>query len=616
MKIFHKLLGITLPAVLIALFMGSWLTYYLSSQALNLIAERWLDTRLSEAVAQVAEHEQFLRLYNITNIAAGTKKAQLDAAGELASVQIGTRGYVYVLDMTGRVLFHPDNQRVGADIRGEGWFLRMLTHPEGSVSYRWQDEELLGMFSYFEPWGWIVVATAPLSEIYGPVIHARKYILALAVLGGLGISMLIILLTRRLVIPLDRLVDGTRKVGRGDLDIHLPVTSNDEIGQLSKAFNLMSRDLQKSLGALRQSEQYFRALTENSTDLIALLSLNEGRINYLSPSITRLLGFRASPLKGSPFSRLMAEGSRDAFTAFLAHLDKNPGAVLTREFSFLNRDKETRILEISGRNLTGVPGVGGIVLNSRDMTTRKRIEDELKASEFRLHQLSSRLISAQEDERKRLSVELHDEVGQSLAVLKLKVILLEEGLDDTAVEARQECESMVDYIDQMIENVRRLSKDLTPSTIEDLGLSAALMWLIDTIKKHYAIDADIRLDTLDESLSLDSQILVYRIFQEAISNAVRHAGAATLTLAASHTDDWLSFSIADDGCGFSRPDRDADLESSGPGRGLGLPTMQARARMLNGTFRLETAPGKGTVLQFQVPLDKNRDHGQIHPHTG
>ncbi len=606
MKIFHKILGITLPAVLIALFMGSWLTYYFSRQALDLIAERWLNTRLNEAVSQVTKHEEFLRLYNITNIAAGTKKAQLDATKELASVQIGNRGYVYVLDMTGQVIFHPDPAIKGKDIRNEDWFLSMLKQTQGAISYKWQGESHLGMFAFFEPWGWIVVATDPLSEIYGSMNQTRQYILALAVLGSMGISLLIILLTRRLVGPLGMLVQGAKQVGQGDLSIRVPIASHDEIGQLSKAFNTMSGDLKKSLGALKQSEQYFRALTENSSDLIALLSPDKGRINYLSPSITRLLGFRSKSLKGRPFSNLMIDDSREAFKGFVADLDRNPEAILFREFAFRNMDGDIRILEISGRNLTRVPGVEGIVVNSRDMTTRKKIEDELKASEFRLHQLSSRLISAQEDERKRLSVELHDEVGQSLAVLKLKVILLEEGLSQDQEEGKKECEAMVSYIDQTIENVRRLSKDLTPSTIEDLGLSSALMWLIDTIKQHYTIRADIHLDALDQDLSLDSQILVYRIFQEAISNAVRHSSADALTLTGTHSGNSLVFSIEDNGRGF---DREKNDEGHLEHKGLGLPTMQERARMLDGKFSLKTAPGKGTVLQFSVPLDKNRAHG-------
>jgi len=612
MKIFHKILGITLPLALIALFMGSWLTYYMSRQALNLIAERWLATRLNETMAMVNRHEEFLRLYGITNIKAGTQKAQLDATRELASIQIGDHGYIYLLDLKGRIIFHPDPKQVGSDVSHEKWFLRMLQQEKGSINYQWMDKQHLGMFAFFKPWEWIVVATDPLNEIYGSMNRARDYLLILAIFGSMGFSFLIIVLTRRLVGPLQLLVQGTLQVGRGDLDVSIPVKSNDEIGQLSQAFNTMSHDLNQSLGALKQSEQYFRALTENSSDLIALLTPG-GLITYLSPSIGRLLGFKANPLKGKCLTKIMDPPSRPRFMAFLSRIQSNPTDTLSQEFVFLNHRGESRIFEISGRNLTSVPGIQGIVVNSRDMTTRKKIEDELKKSELRLHGLSSRLISAQEDERKRLSVELHDEVGQSLAVMKLKVIFLEEELDPGDGRGKKECEEMVEYIDKMIENVRRLSRDLAPSAIEDLGLSAALMWLIDTIKKHYIITADINLPSLDEQLSLERQILVYRIFQEAISNVLRHSNASRLTMTGHPEKEWFFFSIEDNGKGFET----GQIQAIPPEhKGLGLATMQERVRMLKGTFTIKSRKGSGTVLQFTVPVDKSESHGHPSHHIG
>ena len=612
MKIFHKILGITLPIALIALFMGSWLTYYLSRQALNLIAERWLSTRLNEAVTLVNQHEEFLRLYGITNIRAGTQKAQFDAKRGLQSIQIGNNGYIYLLDQTGHIVFHPDPEQIGSDISHKEWFKQMIQNPKGSINYEWMGKKHLGMFSFFEPWDWIVVATDPLNEIYGAMNKARNYLMALAVFGSIGISFLIIMLTRRLVTPLQMLVQGTKRVGRGDLDIEIPVKSNDEIGHLSRAFNTMSHDLKKSLGALKQSEQYFRALTENSSDLIALLT-KDGTISYLSPSITRLLGLRTKKLKGKTFTDIMDKPSRPKFKDFLTRLHYDMTETLSREFVFLNHKGESRIFDISGRNLTAIPGIEGIVINSRDITKRKRIEDELKTSELRLHRLSSRLISAQENERKRLSVELHDEVGQSLAVLKLKVILFEEGLEPGNVKGKKECEDMVTYIDQVIENVRRLCKDLTPPAIEDLGLPAALMWLIDTIKKHYIITADINLESLDDQLPLDSQILVYRIFQEAISNVLRHSDATKLTMTGHQQKKQLFFSIEDNGKGFETE----LVQSNRPeNKGLGLPAMQERARMLGGTLTIKSCVGSGTILQFTVPLDKRGSHGQVSHNIG
>lgn len=472
MKIFHKILGMTLPIALIALFMGSWLTYYLSRQALDLMAERWLGTRLNEAVSMVTQHKEFLRLYGITNIKAGTNKAKFDAARELRSICIGNHGYVYLLDETGTVISHPDPELIGTNISLYQWVKPMLQKDKGSISYEWLGDKHLGMFSFFKPWGWIIVATDPFNEIYGTMNHAKKYILALALFGSIGISLLTIILVRRIVIPLQLLVKGTQRVGKGDLDVSIPIKSKDEIGHLSRAFNVMSHNLKQSLGDLKQSE-------------------------------------------------------------------------------------------------------------------------------FRLQRLNSRLISAQEDERKRLSVELHDELGQSLAVLKLKVIFLEEGLDASGIKAKQECEDMTAYIDQMIENVRRLSRDLAPSSIEDLGLSASLMWLADTIKKFFAIEADINLESMDDNLSLDSQILIYRIFQEAISNAVKHSSATSIIIKGYHRKKQLIFSIQDNGKGF---DMEQINSNKSEYKGLGLPTMQERARMLGASFTIKTHKDSGTLLQFSVPV--------------
>jgi PAS domain S-box-containing protein len=437
--------------------------------------------------------------------------------------------------------------------------------------------------------------------------NARNYLLLLAIIGSLGIALFTVIQARRIVIPLQLLVKGTQQVGRGNLNVTIPVTSSDEIGHLSRAFNAMSHDLSTSLTALKQSEKYFRALTENSSDLITLLT-PDGNIRYLSPSITGLLGYRSRGLMGQPLSSIMDTDSSPKFDRFLIRLQQSENETLSEEFVFLNRAEEARIFEISARNLTSVPGVGGLVLNSRDITTRKQIEDELKTSELQLHHLSSQLISAQEDERKRLSVELHDEVGQSLAVLKLKIIFFEESLDSGDQSGKKECEAMVAFIDQLIENVRRLSHDLAPTAIEDLGLSAALMWLIDTIKKHYTITTDISLGELDNLLSLDRQILVYRIFQEAIANAVKHANATRLIMTGRLESNALFFKIEDNGKGFVRNQTDPDSREK---TGIGIATMQERVRMLGGNLVIKSAEGSGAVLQFNIPVDTSRSHGHL-----
>ncbi len=481
MKIHHKLLGVTLPIALIALLMGSYVTFHLSRQALHQIAQQWLETRLNEAMSVVHQQEAFLRMYGITNIHAGTRKAQYDAMQGLAAIHIGEHGYIYVLDTKGSVVFHPLAEFMGTSLDQAPWFSHVLKQKKGQLNYIWQKEKHLGKFNFFEPWGWFVVATDPYNEIYGSLNKARDYLLGMALWGAILISFVIIVMTRHLFNPLHLLVKGAEMVKQGKLDIEIPIQSTDEMGDLSRVFNAMARELKRNL-------------------------------------------------------------------------------------------------------------------------------ESLKASEQQLHYLNSQLLTAQEDERKRLATELHDEVGQSLTVMKLKMILLEEGLAPNNLAAGKECEEMVQYIDMTIDNVRRLCRDLIPTVITDLGLAAALMWLIENMEHHFDISADIELDDVDEILSLERQLLVYRIFQEALSNAVKHAHATRLELTATQAHHQLLFSIEDNGKGF-------DMERIRSGtfekRGLGLATMQERARMLGGEIKMETRPGCGTRLQFTVPVDKGSKHGNL-----
>ncbi len=282
------------------------------------------------------------------------------------------------------------------------------------------------------------------------------------------------------------------------------------------------------------------------------------------------------------------------------------------------------------------------VFNAMAQALKKNLDD-LQASEEQLHYLNSQLLTAQEDERKRVATELHDEVGQSLTVMKLKMILLEEGLTealgadenrsmaksvygergdvgDAACEelssflpARirehaEACDDMVHYIDTTIENVRRLCRDLTPTVITDLGLAAALMWLIEHMADHFEIAAEIELNDVDDILTLDRQLLVYRIFQEALSNAARHSGATKLQLTAKQEVHQLILAIEDNGRGFDyKKIRDRRFEK----RGLGLATIKERARMLGARMNVTTGINAGTRLHFSIPIDMGHSHGNL-----
>jgi signal transduction histidine kinase len=239
----------------------------------------------------------------------------------------------------------------------------------------------------------------------------------------------------------------------------------------------------------------------------------------------------------------------------------------------------------------------------QEIAERKLVEKDLRDSEEKLHILSSHLLTAQERERRRISLELHDELGQSLTVLKLQVRSIQKDLPLKQQILRENCENSLQYVDQIIENVRRLSRDLSPSILEDLGLTAALNWLIEDFAKHSGIKVSHDLPGIDNLYTRDAQIIIYRIFQEVFTNVAKHAHASEVAAVIEKKERSINFRVEDNGKGFDIQ----QIESRHPtAKGLGLVAMDERARMLGGTLNIESQKNKGTVISFSIPIDKGR----------
>ena len=600
MKTYSKILLVTLPLVLLSLLAGAGGTYYLSKQSLEHLADNWLQTRLSDAMELVAENEEFLRRYSISDISSGVKKAQYDAGSMLQTMKIGDLGYVFVVDNDGRVIVHPDEKLIGSGLKDQAWFAEMLKQPAGQLDYRWNGTRNLAAYGYFPAWQWYVVVTDPFSEIYGGISKTRDLVISLAIFSSILMVLLIVFLARKMTAPLRLLVAGAQKIGCGDLDARVPVSSNDEFGELSAAFNTMSAQLQQSHGALIQSEQLFRSLIENESGIIFLLD-QEGVIRYLSPSLYRVLGYQGEDLLGQALLTLVHPDDKTVFGDFLEKTLSTSSSGESVEIRLAHADETWRVFETNGQNLLDDPAVSGVVLNSRDISLRKSVEKSLKKSEERLIYLMSQLLQAQEGERKRFASELHDVVGQNLLFLKFKISLLEKGLDPEQTEQLDVCEETFKYIDQIIENVRRLCWDLVPSDLEDLGLTAAITSLLEAFSRHYEIAIDVKFDKIDTSLTKETQILVYRLFQEALTNIGKHAEASQVRIEGIKGASAIHFLIEDNGRGFDfRAERIRDKQE----RGMGLSTMQERARILDASFDIKSTKNKGTCIQFSIPLDE------------
>jgi len=232
---------------------------------------------------------------------------------------------------------------------------------------------------------------------------------------------------------------------------------------------------------------------------------------------------------------------------------------------------------------------------------RKRAERDLRDSEHKLRLLTSQLLTAQERERKRISMELHDELGQSLNVLKLQMRAIERNLGQDPEKSREECEYLLPYVDEIIDNVRRLSRDLSPAILEDLGLVSALKYLFDGFSQHYNLNYSMNTEELSDLFPAEAQIIIYRIFQELLTNISKHAHAGRVDIAIRLDEGQVTITVEDDGLGFEVTEA---LGRKAGDRGLGLAAMDERARMLGGALKIWSKTGKGTKVTLEVPLEQ------------
>ena len=231
-----------------------------------------------------------------------------------------------------------------------------------------------------------------------------------------------------------------------------------------------------------------------------------------------------------------------------------------------------------------------------DITARKRIEDELRASREELRRLSSYLEQAREEERTRIAREIHDELGGAMTGLKMEVSRLQRNAATLTPELLHErTASMTQLINDTIKTVRRIATDLRPGVLDDLGLVAAIEWQLQEFGARSGIKC--RLDSRIEEIELDAHrsTAIFRVFQETLTNVARHAEASAVTVTLEDQSTHLVLRVHDNGRGIS------PHELAGA-RSLGLVGMRERVRLLAGELNIEGRPGQGTSVYVRIPL--------------
>lgn len=229
---------------------------------------------------------------------------------------------------------------------------------------------------------------------------------------------------------------------------------------------------------------------------------------------------------------------------------------------------------------------------------RLHLQEELRESVEALHELSGHLLTVQENEQQRIAMELHDGCGQDMNVLKLRLKAIQNQLPEDATVLIEQCDQLLSYTDKIIDNIRSISHGLKPAALEALGLAAAVQGIIREFAQHNSIQVETKIDSLEEITDPNTQMCLFRIFQEALTNIHKHAQATWVWITVTHDEKGILIRIEDNGIGF---DTQKQSERTNGNRAMGLPAMALRCRMIGATIDIVSEAGQGTRLTIDLP---------------
>ncbi len=380
----------------------------------------------------------------------------------------------------------------------------------------------------------------------------------------------------------------TLKGNRRWCEIHV-VPFRNATGDITAVLGL-TRDMtlwKKAEEELKISEQKYRTLVEQAADAIFIFN-DKGQFVDVNSVATELLGYTKFELLSMLLPGIIFKDKHTSTTLF-GLLDR--GESVIRRLDFRRKDESSVTVEMHAKKLPDGRYLGMV----RNLTERIEAERQLRESFREIRQLTDHIQNIREEERAHIAREIHDELGQQLTVLKMDVSWLNKriGISDEAV--KEKLRNLAEMLDGTVRTVRRISSELRPSLLDDLGLVAAMDWHLREFGKRFGVKTEFREPENDILLSDTVKTGLFRIFQESLTNVARHADAKKVKVSLEHKKDQFVLSIEDNGKGFDK------LKNRGK-KTLGILGMKERTAMMGGTYETESVPGSGTVVIVSVPL--------------
>ena len=350
--------------------------------------------------------------------------------------------------------------------------------------------------------------------------------------------------------------------------------------------------------ALQESEEHYRTIFE-TTGTATIILEEDMAVSMVNIEFETMFGYSKEEVEWKKkWIEFIADDDVDRIREY-HHLRRKDPQAAPRSYEFKFVDRKGVVRDVLG-TVAVIPGTQRSVVSCLDITERKRGEEALQKSEEQLRFLSSQLLTAQENERKRIAQELHDEVGQILSSIKFCVEdtlnLMHKGNTRRGAES---LEAVIPIVQNGIEEIRRICMDLRPSMLDDLGILATISWFCREFQAIYSgIQIEKQIDIQEDEVPDLLKTVIYRLVQESFNNIVKHSKADLVQLSLQKTDAIIELIMRDNGTGFNLQEV---LSVENPKRGLGLASMRERTELSGGSFSIESKKAGGTVIRASWP---------------
>ncbi|MDH5466822.1 MAG: PAS domain S-box protein [Candidatus Aminicenantes bacterium] len=345
---------------------------------------------------------------------------------------------------------------------------------------------------------------------------------------------------------------------------------------------------------LKESEERYKALFNRSMSYIFLHDIN-GQFLDANKAALKALGYKREDIPSLKFTSMLDESQLPQALKTLEEIIRTGRQKKPSEYRLRRQDGRYIWVETEGSLIykEGKPcAVQGI---ARDITERRRTEEALRESKEQLRNLAAHLQSIREDERAVMAREIHDELGQALTAIKMDLSWLEKKIPEEQSLVLKKTRSMTELVDSTIQTVQRISSELRPGLLDDVGLLAAIEWQTEEFQKRTGIACELSVLSEDIILSQERSTAVFRIFQETLTNITRHAKATKVIVSLIKKGARLELKVNDNGKGITE-------EKIFDPKSLGLLGIQERVHFLEGNMTIKGIRNKGTTVTVTMPL--------------